>query len=237
MARAKRTDRAEVRRRYRAELAELAELSVEQETDGEAGPSESPASREVRQPRSSSQAGSAAQPRVGFLASLRSAYQVADVRADLRALPSLLRGRAFLVPAGLSVASTIVALVTIGTPNFIAALLVMLFLGPLPIGSIYTAGVLAPRASYLMGAIAAFVGTIGYVILFLTASSVALPAADAAYALVFYTFFGGLIGAGLGFYRRLLRAMNPNDGRRGAPRAKTSTKGGASAKAPSAKAR
>ena len=237
MARAKRTDRAEVRRRYRAELAELA---AEQE-EVDAASSESPAAREVRQPRPSSPANPPAPQRVGFIAGLRSAYQIADVRADLRAFPTLLRGRSFLVPAGLSAASTIVALATVGVPNFISLLLVMLFLGPLPIGAIYAAGVLAPRASYLMGGAAAFVGTVGYVVLFLAASSSPLPLADAVYALVFYTFFGGLIGAGLGFYRRLLRAMNPNDGRRPAPgtRARMKTQGAKApnAKAPSAKAR
>src|SRR4029077_10894759 len=78
--------------------------------------------------------------RMGFVAALRSSYQVADIRGDLRVLPELLRGRSFLLPAGLSVASVVVALVTVSSPNAITALVVTLFVGPLPIASVADGG-------------------------------------------------------------------------------------------------
>ncbi len=84
----------------------------------------------------------------------------------------LLRSRSFLIPTGLSIASFVVALVTVGTPNTITVLLVTLFLGPLPIGSIYAAGALAPKASWLMGGIASLIGTAGLIAYALIGSSV-----------------------------------------------------------------
>jgi len=246
VARAKRTDRAEARRRHRAELAELAEAAAAEAQVDEDETSDSSTSDAVRPPRAAASAASktaASNPRgqrVGFMAGFREAYKIADVRADLRAFPTLVRGRSFLIPVGLSVASTIVGLISISTPNVVGALAVPLFLGPLPIGSIYIAGVLAPRAAYLMGGIASLVGTVGLVIYSVAGAPAGnIPTGDLAfavgYAVVFYTFFGALIGAGLGFYRRLLRAMNPTDGR--PQRAKPGTKGRPSARTAGSKAR
>ena len=172
---------------------------------------------------------------MGFIAAMRSSYQVADVRGDLRSLPMLLRSRSFLIPTGLSIASFVVALVTVGTTNTITVLLVTLFLGPLPIGSIYAAGALAPKASWLMGGIASLIGTAGLILYALIGSSVVSGTAapqltDILYALSFYTVFGAVIGAGLGFYRRLLRAMNPTPDRPGTKaKPKPGTKAGARA--------
>ena len=226
MARAKRTDRAEARRRYRAETAvddvdsngeDSGEDSGESAASGDRAPSEG-AGRGSKAAGRGKTGGSAARPtaRMPLFAAFRLAYQVADVRSDLRALPSLIRGRSFLIPGALTLASIVVALVSLNSANVVASLLVTLFLGPLPIGSIYAAGVLAPRAAYLMGAIAAFVGTLGLiaVVMIGTTSTTARPAAaDIIYALVFYSIFGAVIGAGLGFYRRLLRHLNPTPNR------------------------
>jgi hypothetical protein len=59
-------------------------------------------------------------------------------------------------------------------------------------------------------------------------TGVSPQATDIAYALGFYTLFGGVIGAGLGFYRRLLKAMNPPVPRSGS-KPKPRTKAGARA--------
>jgi len=237
VARAKRTVRADARRRYRADQA--AQIAAEEEAaaaaeaylpprDNATATSTAAASygRKSKSP-TPSKASTAPPERVPFLTALRTSYQVADVRGDLRALPELLRGRSFLIPAGLSLASTVMAIAI--PPNTITAIVVTLFLGPLPIGSIYAAGVLAPRASWLMGGIASFIGTLGLVLYALWAINVSgetgtAPAVtDVAYALTFYTLFGGVIGAGLGYYRRLLKSMNPQGPRAGSkpkPRSK-----------------
>jgi hypothetical protein len=238
VARAKRTVRADARRRYRADQA--AQIAAEEEAAAAAEayrpPQEdattttaaaaAPYGRKSKPP-TPPKASTAPPERVPFLTALRTSYQIADVRGDLRELPGLIRGRSFLIPAGLSLASTVMAIAI--PPNTITAIVVTLFMGPLPIGSIYAAGVLAPRASWLMGAIASFVGTLGLVLYAVWAINVSgetgtAPAVtDVAYALTFYTLFGGVIGAGLGYYRRLLKAMNPQGPRAGSkpkPRSK-----------------
>src|SRR6185503_1233283 len=98
VARAKQTDRAEARRRYRqAGAADSTEVGDAAELDyGERRPvsGQKPAARGAR-PQDKAPAG-----RTGFLDSFRMAYHPAHVREDLRALPELLRSRAFL--AGLA---------------------------------------------------------------------------------------------------------------------------------------
>jgi hypothetical protein len=112
----------------------------------------------------------------------------------------------------------------------VVGLLFALFLGPLPIGAIYAAGTLSPRASYLMGGIASFVGTLGYVSLAYVSAPVTTPdtgSPSLSVALVVvlqYTIFGAVIGAGLGFYRRLLRGMNPTAGQRPPSKAKANAR-------------
>ena len=211
MARAKRTDRAEARRRYRAEVAEVVDVNGDDAADEEGAPERPVAEPRGRRPAPNTRAG--ATPRMGLVAAFRLSYQVANVPSDLRALPTLLLGRSFLIPGALTLASVLIAIVSLNSPNVIASLVVTLFLGPLPIGSIYAAGVLAPRASSLMGALAAFMGTIGLIVVVLIGATTTPGATDVLYALVFYTVFGAVIGAGLGFYRRLLRNMNPTPNR------------------------
>lgn len=239
MARAKRTDRAEARRRYRVETAEAAATDETDEADETDETAERPAADRGSRVRSSSGSGrggpsAAPTARIGFLAAFRGAYGVADIRGDVRALPALLRGRSFLVPGGLILATLVLAIATSKIPNVVSALVVALFLGPLPIGAIYAAGALSSRASYLMGAIASFLGTLGLVIYAVVVAGSVPTVGDVVYAFVFYTVFGGVIGAGLGFYRRLLRALNPTAGQRPPRRSRPSAK--ASAKA-SVKAR
>jgi hypothetical protein len=240
VARAKRTERADARRRHRADVAAAQAAADEAAAAAAAGDPSGEAVPATGYGRKSRPDGAANQKpptpqRLGFVAAMRSSYQVADVRGDLRSLPMLLRSRSFLIPAGLSLVSFVVALVTVNTPNTVTVLLVTLFLGPLPIGSIYAAGALAPKASWLMGGIASLIGTIGLVSYALIGTSVISGSAspqltDVLYALSFYTVFGAVIGAGLGFYRRLLRAMNPTPERSGAKsKPKPGTKAGARA--------
>jgi hypothetical protein len=224
--RAKRTDRAEARRRHRAHVTADAVATATAEDDGEDTTVDEPRSSPTAQERTTRPTRPAAPTeRVGFVAAIRSAYQIADVRADLRALPTLLRGRAFLLPLALAVVSVIAGLASLNAPNTIVGLAVALFLGPLPIGSIYIASVFTPRAAYLMGGIAAFIGTLGLLVL-LRAVGTPLEGTgpvDLIVVIVEYTIFGIIVGAGLGFYRRLLRNMNPG-GRRSENRGKSAGK-------------
>jgi len=269
VARAKRTDRAEARRRHRAQIASQSiDSSAEpeddepQSTQPATARNEAPAGRRGSAPRG--------QPpeRLGFMAALRGAYEPAHVREDLAALPELLRSRAIVVPALLVLASTVVFIAAINAGNLdatggtlnpsasvatsaapsaasaaasssagpapsgaastgggraneplgiVASLLSLLFLQVPPIGAIYAAAVLAKRSSYLAGGIAGLLGAVG-----LTAVLYSVPvdaaitdvrAAYAAQAIVTSTIFGVLLGGALGYYRRLLRLMNPNRSR------------------------
>jgi hypothetical protein len=213
----------------------------------------------------------------------RDAYQPADIRGDLRALPQLIRSRAVVLPALLVAISTIIYAVaagsaaasnsgltgpsaspsasvavsasptptltvsqpaasspaagtsagpspaasgagsgtgsgstTNGTPlGVIASILALLFLEIPPIGGIYVAAILAKRSSYLAGAIAGFLGPLGLLVAILVVSSDTSILAPGliAQVLIESTIFGLLIGAGLGYYRRLLRLMNPTPNR------------------------
>ena len=118
MARAKRTDRAEARRRHRAQLASDA---IDTSGESEDVEPESPAAggRRDEPPAGRRPVASRAQPseRLSFMAALRGAYEPAHIREDLAALPELLRSRAVIVPALLVVASAVVLILAINAGN------------------------------------------------------------------------------------------------------------------------
>jgi hypothetical protein len=267
VARAKRTDRAEARRRHRAQLASDA-IDTSGESEDVEPESPSAGGRRDEPPPGRRPAASRPQPpeRLGFIAALRGAYEPAHVRADLAALPELLRSRAIIVPALLVLASAIVLILAINAGNvdssgaarspsplvagsaastpvasgpspsgpaasgtaggraggnaplgIVASILNLLFLQTPPIGGIYAAAVLAKRSSYLAGGIAGLLGALG-----LTAVLYTVPVDDAianvrstyvTQAIVTSTLFGVVLGGALGYYRRLLRLMNPNRAR------------------------
>src|ERR1700704_5744751 len=107
VARAKRTARAEARRRYRAEHPlEADELDgVEDEADADAGADEAPPARRRSSSARPTESRDGGRPaggrpaRPSALRAFRDAYQPADIRADLRALPELIRSRAVTIPA------------------------------------------------------------------------------------------------------------------------------------------
>jgi hypothetical protein len=118
VARAKRTDRAEARRRHRAQLASDA---IDTSGESEDVEPESPAAggRRDEPPPGRRPVASRAQPpeRLSFMAALRGAYEPAHIREDLAALPELLRSRAVIVPALLVVASAVVLILAINAGN------------------------------------------------------------------------------------------------------------------------
>jgi len=155
VARAKRTERAEARRRYRASLAETADSDpdLDDPTD-----SASPAAAAPRASGTSRSSGSgASQPaqmqRPGIAYAFRAAFRPADFRSDLRALPTLVRHPAFWVPLLLSALS--VALIPLVGVTSLTLLFYQYFSGTAPLGTSFISGFFAPRASYLLGGLIA----------------------------------------------------------------------------------
>jgi hypothetical protein len=142
VARAKRTNRAEARRRYRAQIAEQANAEAPETTERPVEPS-------PRGPRGSRPA----EPqRSGMRYAFRAAFREPNLREDLAHLPELLRSRAVLLPILISVGTAVTIAATSGN-DVVSRLLAQYFLVPPPIGSIFIAGFFAPRASYLAGLI------------------------------------------------------------------------------------
>lgn len=203
MARAKKTDRAEARRRYRADVADG---GAEPAVDGAATTS-----------RTSSPAYSSPAGRVGIGTAFRLAFHPANFREDLAALPWLLRTRAFLIPLAVTVAAAALVTITGGT-DVITAFLFAYFVQTPPIGGALIAGFLAPRASWLLGFIISFIAAIGYTVFILSVTTgtpdqeIARQAIPASF--VMSPILGALFAAGAAWYRRFLQLSNPNRGRR-----------------------
>jgi hypothetical protein len=86
------------------------------------------------------------------MGSLRAAAGPADIRGDLRALPSvILRSKAGWVPAALIAGTTLAMLVPSLASNALVAMASNVVLQPPPMIIAFLAGMLAPRAGWLMG--------------------------------------------------------------------------------------
>lgn len=173
MARAKRTDRAEARRRYRETVSE--DLVIDGEATDSADTSSASstvrpaAKRGVPPPRpGASRAGGSdgpALPPVGrpsFTAAFRAAARPLNVRSDIAYIPTLvLRTRAVWIPSAAAIGAGVLFLASqpLGS-NQLANLALQLFVLPPTIAGSFLAGVLAPRATYIAGGIAALVGAL-----------------------------------------------------------------------------
>jgi hypothetical protein len=227
VARAKRTERAEVRRRYRQTLAaETAGADVTPDATIPAA-ARTPATRAPAAPP----AATTPAQRPTLLSSLRGAVGPADVRGDLAALPFLAtRTKAIWVPLLAAVATAVVAFAAGAQGNIVVVLLFQAFLVPPPMAASFLGGILAPRASWLVGGIVGLAAGILFSIVIVAAPdatlyglfradpSVPVPqdfrAQYVAQALVLSPLLGLVVGAFAGFYRRFLRVMNPNSQRR-----------------------
>ena len=157
MARAKRTNRSEARRRYRASIGEPV-TDADLGRDDEASPAgaadgSARAPRSTRGQPSSPAAGAPAPTRPSIGAAFRSSFRPVDLRGDLRALPQLVRHWSFLVPVILS--GLAVALIPLVGLNAMTSAFFQYFSFTAPLGSSFLAGFFAPRASYLVGILAA----------------------------------------------------------------------------------
>jgi hypothetical protein len=223
LARAKRTDRAEARRRHRAATAS---------TEGGVEAVAAPATASTGKARSSAAASVMSTPggRLSMGAAFREAFHPVDIRADLAALPWLaVHTKALWVPVLVTVVGTIVIAFTgvLNTQNAILAAVTGIafqyFIQPPAIGGVFIAGFLAPRASWLLGVIVGLVAAACYTVLLVVFPTAIFgptpqdPAKIRELALsgfVLSPVFGALFASGAAWYRRFLQLSNPNRGRR-----------------------
>jgi hypothetical protein len=227
VARAKRTERAAARRRNRSivETAESPDLEMDEADASEEPAPALPRGSRTRRPeaRTTARGAAAAPPRPGLLAGLRRAAGPADIRADLRALPSIaIHSKALWVP--LAVIGSVTALFFIPgvSRNPLVALLGNLALQPPPMILPFLGGMLAPRGAWLVGGIVALANAVAYALLFgVFTNSVQtelgftyVMTSDQKIAIMVNAIltsvpFGLLIGAFAGFYRRFLAMSTP----------------------------
>jgi hypothetical protein len=231
VARAKRTDRAEARRRYRAETAEIdGEDTSEDDAAAVSSPTDTkrPAARPAAMPAG----------RIGIGAAFRQSIHPLDVRADLAALPWLAtHTKALWVPVLVTVAASVAVLFT-GGSDVISAFFFAYFVQTPAIGGVFIAGFLAPRASWLLGIIVGLVSALGYTTYVLVVASRTVPAPDPDLvrttiisSFVLSPVMGAVFASGAAWYRRFLQLSNPNRGRRPDPKRPTGNGRGRSQKA------
>ncbi len=218
MARAKRTDRSEARRRYRQTTSDANGPEPDNGAETTAALDFGERRSGARPYRAPDAPSSTPRPdpnaRPGFGAAFRGAYRQPNIREDLRALPSLLRSRGFLVAVLLVLGAAAIAVLF---PNYDgAAFAFELLVWPgSAIGPQLVAGFFAPRASYLLGLI---VGALQGVVFTLMLTGVgvlgAQVPADQLANVLFLGFVSGpisgmLFAAAAAWYRRFLAATNP----------------------------
>jgi hypothetical protein len=213
VARAKRTQRAEARRRYRATNA------VDESIEPEDAPA--PATAANRSAGAGASRPSTTSVRMGMGAAFRTSFRPLNVREDLASLPWLAtRTPALWVPLLLTIGGAIVTAVAGSNELVVGVIFVYLVMFP-ALGSLFIGGFLAPRASWLVGLIVGIVSATCYVAL---GSAKLLPVTfqaefdvspQAAVTTAFATSiaFGTFLGAAAAWYRRFLRYSSPNRGK------------------------
>ena len=224
MARAKKTDRADARRRARAVAATNEAATDEGSPAGTTG--------SAKATGGGATSGSAPAARPSILGAFREATRPVDLRGDIRRIPWLVtRTPAVVLPSVLVIGAAIWYASSGGTASSLQSFAFQLLVYPPPqIGALFLAGVLTDRMSYLAGGI---VGLVCGIVFTLYLAFVPIPAtvlqgtqvqAYMLYGLVLSPLSGLAIGGFAGFYRRFLRRANPNAGKRQPPKSKGSTK-------------
>ena len=233
LARAKRTDRTEARRRYRAEQAGLTDTD-----DLEEAPDDAP-SRSSARPAAPKPGGRSDAPRPSLTGALRGSFQPLDLRGDLLALPTVLRHWAVLVAVAGAVGAAALFIVStndlgtsldfslsdplagkqIGTLSNISYLVVSLFVAPPPAAGAFLIGFTARRASWLGGLVYGVVASICYSAILLSPAGRLLTAGNPTDVYIANAALLGPAGALLfagaaAWYKRFLNLANPNRGKR-----------------------
>jgi len=221
VARAKRTTRAEARRRYRAEHGLLDDPTLDddgEDTDATTTPTRSQGRNEP-----------VPQGRIGIGSAVRLAFRPLDVRSDLRALPRLVRNKALFVPVLLTVGATAIFLIARpsatgpgDTLGLLATFLFQYFIQTPAIGGVFIAGFLAPRASWLLGVIVGLVSAACYATLIFSGvlgiSTTTSTTEVVLAALLISPVMGALFASAAAWYRRFLQLSSPNRGRTPPPK-------------------
>ncbi len=223
MARAKRTERAEARRRYRA-------ATVDAPVEGDAAlelpavPAAAlPRGYRDRRPASSSGPAAASAARPGFVGALRAAAGPVDIPGDLRALPSiLLHSKAGWVPALVILGTAAALMIPSLASNELVVLAGNVILQPPPMIIAFLAGMLAPRGAWLMGGLLSLLAGIAYVVVVTINTNIVMTPLGFTYVvtsdqklayaqsvLIMAPVFGVAVGAFAGFYRRFLNMSAP----------------------------
>jgi hypothetical protein len=222
VARAKRTDRTEARRRHRAEQATLAETEP-----GDV----------IAAPAATGKSSAKAVPpeRPGIRTAFRGAMRPLDLRGDLRALPKVLTNWGFLAAMGITLAAAVLfvvaysdamAAIPVGTAtpdqltNVVGSSTIPYFLGtmalqPPPAIGAFLIGFTAKRASWLGGLIYGIFVTIVAIVVLQTQAGRLLTGDGSAQAVIVGHAAWSPIGAALfasaaAWYRRFLDLANPN---------------------------
>jgi type IV secretory pathway VirB6-like protein len=226
LARAKQTNRAEARRRYRQTFVQSTD-DTELDADGDAAPSARTAAATRPTP-----AATATAARPGLGSAFRAAYRPANYREDLAALPKLIRGRWFLIALGLVVVGFIGALFA---PNALTLFAFQTLTLPPAMIPIFLVGFTAPRASYLLGLL---VGIVDVALYSLYVVTIAAPASGSTIPIGDFLFSGITVGlpasvlfaAGAAWYKRFLALSSAGRAQRGSSgRSKSGSKSAAKA--------
>jgi hypothetical protein len=214
VARAKRTARADARRRYRADQA-LVDTTQDE-------PSDAPSAQPTDGGTDTRQAPDA---RRGIAAAFREAFRPLDLRGDLRTFPTTARSKALWIPIVLTLISTVLFIAAPPTSTsdwtgLVTSFLFQYFIVTPGIGAAFIAGFLAPRASWLLGVIVGVVSAACYTFLGLggyipVAANAPTPAAQDV-VLAAFTIgptLGAFFASAAAWYRRFLFLNNPNRGR------------------------
>lgn len=217
MARAKRTTRAEARRRYRAEHGLLDDTNI----DDEAVETDASPTARAGAPRS----GAGQTGRIGIFSAARQAFRPLDAPGDLRALPRIAtRSPALWLPIVLTIAAAVLTGINRGT-DVLSQFAFQYFVVTPAIGGVFIAGFLAPRASWLLGVIVGLVSAVCYSVLGYNGLLptgfaevfAAEPNAAVVSSVVFSPIMGALFASAAAWYRRFLQLSSPNRGRNRPP--------------------
>jgi hypothetical protein len=208
VARAKRIDRAEARRRYRAAMLEQGQ--------GDPETREIEENRSAATTRSSAVRGAPVQPgqRVGIVSALKLATRPVHYGDDLRFAPTLiLRTNAIWPTVLVSLAGLAYGLMQTDYTSSGMQLTTTLLIASPPLVQPMLAGFLAPRATWLAGIISSLISSVCLWILLVWAYSghvTNLPPGAISYVPVAIELtvtaitFGALLGAASGWYKRFL---------------------------------
>lgn len=219
MARAKRTHRAEARRRHRTEQA----IGAIDEVESDIEPAERPGPQ-------AGPARTATTVRRGFATAFREAFRPVDILGDLRSLPILARNKALWIPVLLTLSTAALYAAVrpesrLGTqPGEPVAMVTILlkdyFLVPPAIGGAFITGFMAPRASWLLGIVVGLVAAATYSVLVVNGLVVFPPTTApprtedvVLAAFLISPVIGSFFASTAAWYRRFLYLTNPNRGR------------------------